>query len=206
MVTRTRPQTSNVSFVVNESKGLRDAHNRASALLKKYVGANDAERTSILRELAIALVDARGEFHREDGSPDWKGRSYAYRVFVRELYDGVAFNKEQQNTIQAAVRYHIGQVLRDRLDDETLEAYDLLAKSPRERGAEQRAGRSALLQTLQGRESAGGALLGLTGVSMVLQRIQGSDLSSLAANERELARVTLADLERRVRALRKALG
>lgn len=175
-------------------------------LLKKYLRTSDEERTPILRALAEDLVSAREHFTRDDGSPDWKGRSYPYRVWVRDVFADAGVPKDDLPTIQAAIRYHVGAVLRARLDEDTLAEYGLIPRSPKERSRDRRQGRTALLSALTSKDLAGGALMALTAASTVLSKVEPRDLDDLDGHAFEVAEATLGDLERRVKSLRRRLA
>lgn len=181
---------------------LRD---EAATLLRKYRRASDGDRTRILRELADVLVSIRGLFTRPDGTPDWKGRSYAYRVFIRDLYGDAGYQKDEMHTVQAAVRYHLGTSLRERLDADTLTEYGLVPLTPRERSRDHRVNRTATLSALTARDLHGGALLAISAAYTVLSRLEPRALDDLDDRERAVAADTLRDLERRVTALRDRL-
>lgn len=188
------------------SPALAACRREAVRLLKRYGRASEEERTPLLRSIAETLVEARSHFSRADGSPDWKGRTYPYRVWVRDVFTDAGIPREQQPTIQSAVRYHVGAVLRDRLDDETLADYGLIPRSPRERSADRRAGRSALLKALTSRDLAGGSLVALTAASTVLSKIDPADLDDLDGDALAVVEATLADLERLVKRLRRRVA
>lgn len=188
------------------TRSLTKTRSEVVALLKRYERAADEDRTPLLRTLAERLVDAREHFSRADGSPDWKGRSYPYRVWVRDVFSDAGTAKNMQATVQSAIRYHVGAVLRDRLDEATLADYDLIPKSPKERSADRRQGRTALLQALTSKDLAGGSLMALTAASTVLAKIEPGDLDDLDGHAAEVAEATLADLERRVKALRRRMA
>lgn len=195
-----------VSHVNTETRSLTDLRDDAVALLKKYRRAGDGEGTRLLRDLAGVIVSIRGEFQMPDGRPDWRGRSYAYRVYIRDIYTDAGCSKSEMNTIQAAVRYHLGGVLRERLDETTRTEYGFVQESPKERSRSGQASRAATLNALMHRDMHGGALLGLTAAYAVLNRIEPESLDDMSDREREVAEATLADLERRVEALRKRVN
>lgn len=174
-------------------------------LLKRYAKATEEQKTALLRAIAESLVELRALFERPDGSPDWKGRTYAYRAFIRDVYDEAGIARGDQPTVQAAVRYHVGAVLRERLDEETLAEYELIAKSPRERSQDRRGAKSAILSAFTARDMHGGAMLAISAAYTLLSKLNLDDLDGLGAREREVADATLLDLERRVRQLRKRL-
>lgn len=106
---------------------------------------NDADRTAILKDVAAALVDSRAHFFNREGEPDWAGRTHAYRMWVRDATAAANLTPADRTAIQAAVRWHVGTTLRERLTPEQLEAIGLKVKSPRERNIEQRANRAEVL-------------------------------------------------------------
>lgn len=186
-----------------ETRGLDEIRRHAKRLLKDYVRTPAEARTPILRQLAEDLVEAREHFLREDGTPDWKGRTYTYRLYVREIYD--ALPRDEATSVQAAVRYHVGAVLRERVSEETLGEYGLSTESPREKSAERRQTRSAVINALSSRDLNGGALLALSAAYTILSRLDAEEVSDLDERGREVAEATLADMERRVKALRRRL-
>jgi hypothetical protein len=171
-----------------------------------YSKSEAEARTPITRALADTLVEARSHFADSDGNTDWRGKTYPYRQWVREIFDDANLRGEDSKRVQSAIRYHVGSSLRARLGEEEAERLGLIPQSPRERSGERRQQRSAVLNALSGRDVAGGALLALTAVSAILQRIEAEEVAGLKGSEREVAEATLKDLERRVRALRRALG
>lgn len=173
--------------------------------LKRYRSTPESGRTAVLRKLAETLVEARAHYTRPDESTDWKGRSHPYRAFVRDVYDRAGIDRDESPSIQAATRYHIGEVLRSRLSDAELAEYGLQPHTPRERAADRRANRTALLQTLTSRDLAGGALYAIVAANTVLEKIEDDQLADLGKHEAEVAAGALRDIERRVRQLRGLL-
>lgn len=204
---REAPVASTLATVPpKQNRALTDCRDEALTLLKAYRRTPAEGRTPLLRSLAGVLVAAREHFSRDDGTPDWKGRTYAYRTWVREVYGDAGFPTDELPTVQAAVRYHIGAALRERLDDDTLREYGLIERSPRERSQDRRAEKSALLSAFSAREHNGGALLALSAAYHLIERLQVEDLDSLGDREAGVAEETLADLERRVRQFRRRLA
>jgi hypothetical protein len=127
----------------------------AADALRRYM-AGEGDRTEHLREVATRFVEAREHFFTKEGEPDWLGRSYIYRRWLRDTYSLANVPPSDLSTIQAAVRYHTGNVLRDgRLDEQTMRDLGLRAESPRERSIEKRSNHSITL----GLFGAGGAEL-----------------------------------------------
>lgn len=177
---------------------------RARRLLTQYRKVTDDTRTPLLRSLAETLVEMRSHFQRADGTPDWKGRSHAYRNFIHSLYADAGFTPEETATIQAAVRYHVGAVLRDHLDADTLVEYGLIKQTPRERSSDRRQARTALYNALAHGSVQGGALMSITAALNVLARIERSSVADLAEDERMLALRALTEVERESYRLRQA--
>lgn len=159
---------------------------RAVEVVRAYLGASDAERTTILRDLAEILVAARGHFYTAEGTPDWAGRTYAYRMWVREVYSAANVPPAQRTALQSATRWHIGTIVRERVPSEQLEAVGLDPKSPRERNVDARALR-ATARTLIGPGPEITDAEDLVAVAelfdVTLRRIPSGTLSTLSAAE-----------------------
>lgn len=180
----------------------------AADALRAYLSASDEQRTEKLRAAAEALVDAREHFYTSDGSPDWRGRSYAYRRWVGDVYSDANIPRDELATIQAAIRYHVGNVLRDRLSPEELEDLGLRSVGPRERSVEKRTRQAATLDLFQGGpiDEPEQALEALQAVDRILARINASTLRALPADGRKDARKTLAEASEALADLEKAAG
>lgn len=111
----------------------------ATRTLRKAVTAAAPDRTRLLREVADLLVDLRALHTGTDGETDWAGKSYAYRDAVRDIYAGAGLPSEGSDSTKTALRYHIGNALRDRLSPDELEAAGLSRLDPRDRQAKRRA-------------------------------------------------------------------
>lgn len=92
----------------------------------------EASRTTLLQELALTLVLLRGK-HTYKGKPDYAGRSAEYRAVAASIYAEAGVPADSAGTIQAAVRYHIGNMLRETHTETELAGAGLQAASPRER-------------------------------------------------------------------------
>lgn len=165
----------------------------AADSLRAYIHAEEEDRTSLLRRAAETLVDARAVFSTADGEPDWRGRSYAYRRWVREVYDEASLPRDELPAVQAAVRYHVGNVLRDRLSADELEDLGLRAVGPRERSVEKRTRHAQILALFEGApisdpEEAEEAVVALC---RALSRIRPEALQGLSAPSRRNVRKTL---------------
>lgn len=84
------------------------------------------------------LIAIRRTFTRRDGLPDLTGGSYAYRRTVAEVLTEAGVSSEQRPRVQATLRYHIGNLLREQLSPEEIEQFGLVKESPREASARAR--------------------------------------------------------------------
>lgn len=102
-------------------------------LLRQYV-ETDAKRTEVLRNLAKVVVGIRAQTMTGDGkTPDWAGQSQAYRDVIRAMYDEAGIPTDASANVQAALRYHIGEVLREVVSPSALTKAGLTTKGPRDR-------------------------------------------------------------------------
>jgi hypothetical protein len=123
---------------------LEEVRSLALALLRAWPD-HPERHTEILEGLAMMLVDARSQFTTDDGV-DWGGRSWDYRQWVSKLYDDAGLDDVYRRKIQASVRYHVGNLLREKVDPSELERVGLLASSPKDRLNRQRTMGSMLVE------------------------------------------------------------
>lgn len=165
----------------------------ADTLRKSFTGS-DAERTDYLRAVAADFVAAREHFYTKEGEPDWHGRTYAYRTWVREVMSLGGVPADVLASTQAAIRYHVGNILRDRLDDDQIEALGLRKESPRERSVEKRERTSSALALVSGGqaiESLEDITAAASAVVGILRRI---NVSGLTGARRKAAVSALQDV------------
>src|SRR4051794_5299906 len=91
-------------------------------VLRRYLTDH---RTDHLKQLAEIVIQLRSAHTLEDGRTDWSGRSPAYRQSMADIYTRARVPPEKLDTVQAALRYHVGNLLRDRAKDEELGAVGL---------------------------------------------------------------------------------
>ncbi|MER6485733.1 hypothetical protein ABT264_19520 [Streptomyces virginiae] len=108
----------------------------------------DVERT-LLKSTAVVLVALRSRCTDSEGRTDWGGRSADYRRQAQELYQQANIPADSEATIQGAVRWHVGNILRDELSTEELEDYGLKALSPTARSRERRSSRAAIVSVVR---------------------------------------------------------
>lgn len=106
---------------------------RAVAELRTAIRTPEDERAPILRRAAGHLVRLRGLYTTKAGDPDWRGQSWDYRQKVGEIYAAAGLDAAGESGVKVALRYHIGNALREDLSEDELEQAGLSPKPPRER-------------------------------------------------------------------------
>lgn len=124
---------------------LDDLRAAAVEALIQYQRADEAERTPLLKAAAEAFVAARERFFTKEGEPDWLGRTFAYRRWVREAFSLANVPADEITRIQGAIRWHYGAALRAHLTPEQIEDLGLRDATPAERSVEKRARHSEVL-------------------------------------------------------------
>lgn len=182
---------------------------RATSALHAYQRTDDPlERTRLLREIAGLFVDLREHYLTDTGEPDWRGGTHAYKTTVGEIYRRAGFL--DISTISAAVRYHVGNALRERLSPEELDDAGLKADTPRTRSVAKRDRNKALLAALKpgpGQDATPiDPVRAILGASSLLARIDEARLAELSPNQRQhssdLVEVIAGECARLQRALR----
>ncbi|WP_328967948.1 hypothetical protein [Streptomyces sp. NBC_00239] len=103
-----------------------------------------SDETTLLRNIAAVLVCIRERCLTEDGRPDWTGRTNEYRVEAGRVYAEAGIPRDSADSIQAAVRYHVGKIIREYVSAEELSDYGLKALSPMDSHREYARTQSAL--------------------------------------------------------------
>lgn len=172
---------------------VEDLVRQGARLVSDYAHV-ETSKTTILRELAGVVVDLRSQFQTEDGRTDWAGRGHAYRETVARIYSEAGIQPDAVGNLQAALRYHIGNVLRDVAPADELEALGLKSATPRERVKETRDRTAALARSAAVvTESTGNARADvfrlLVASDTLLRRVGEEDLALLPLDlfERALA-------------------
>ncbi|MET9959319.1 hypothetical protein ABZ128_09555 [Streptomyces sp. NPDC006326] len=111
---------------------------RGIASLKRHQQIS-GEQTVLLRNVARVLVEMR----RRTGN--WGGRGKEYRDFAARIYSGAGIAPDSLDSVQAAVRYHIGNILREVATPEELEDHKLQPLGPSERWRVQQKSRTAVI-------------------------------------------------------------
>lgn len=110
--------------------GLTPEQVAVAVALRHYLDHN-----APMEDVAEAVVDMRATFTDKHGEPDWAGRSYDYRMAVREAFHtaGLTPQHPQRERAMSLLRYHIGNVVRERLPEEEVANVGLLVAGPKER-------------------------------------------------------------------------
>jgi hypothetical protein len=174
---------------------VEDLVRRGARLVSDYAHV-ETSKTALLRDLADVVVDLRAQFQTEDSRTDWAGRGHAYRETVARIYSEAGIQPDAAHGLQAALRYHIGNVLRAKAPADELEALGLKSATPRERVKETRDRTAALARSAVAvTESTGNARADvsrlLIAAETLLQRVDEVDLASLPEEAFEKAMATL---------------
>lgn len=161
----------------------------AARSLRAYL-ASDRQRTDYVKEVAEQVYRLRALHHLADGRPDWSGRSAAYRADVHRIYSEARVPAEVLDTVQAAIRYHLGNLLRARVSVEDLRASGLSATSPRQRLDRDREIAAAVAAST-GRTVADPLRL-LAHTIALLEVVDDEALASLAGRQRGAGRAAAA--------------
>lgn len=159
-----------------------------------------------MREIAEALFHVRSEFTDPDGRADYTGRSWAYRQEFGEILSEADLTPEQKHKVTALLRYHMSQILRDRLSEEQLKEYGLQTAHSLDKQRERRRAQSRLTRVLRqeeqiidGREFADA----LRGVQFLLSNV---DIARMPKRDLTHVHSVLSRVERRVIELQTAIS
>lgn len=98
-----------------------------------------------VKEAASLVIDARsGFFLTPSGHPDYAGRSYAYRQWYGDIIRSLNMEEKDRAKLQSRMRFHMANIIRDRLNDEELKDAGLMKIKPVERGHHNYAQRSKI--------------------------------------------------------------
>ncbi|MYY03073.1 MULTISPECIES: hypothetical protein [unclassified Streptomyces] len=99
---------------------------RGQAYAREYA-AIQGKATALLKNLAVTQVALRVKLG------DMRGTSHEYRTIVKDMYRSMGLSPERAETMQAAVRWHVSNVLRRHMTPRELEAHNLQPTSALER-------------------------------------------------------------------------
>lgn len=132
----------------------------------------------------------------ETGQPDWAGRTWAYREFIRSKYSDAGYSKDEARPIQTAVRYHTATAIRDRISAEQVEDAGLQSDDILKRERDRRNVRSAILATVAAPADDLNADPGrsMAAALLILQRLDLAQVAALNGSAKTQARAVLARL------------
>ena len=185
----------------------------AVTLLTRYIQGG-RKSTDLIKAVSVLILEIRSRFTLADGRADWSGRSPGYRKVVGDIYSRSGVTPDIQDTLRAAIRYHLGNDLRGRADAGDLADVGIGAKTPKERVRQYRERVSAIMAASvpDGTDLRGDVARTVINAEVLLDFAADMDLSKtddLALEATMLAlgnmQAVIADLGPRVEAARKAL-
>lgn len=177
----------------------------------RWLGAymdSGRERTDHLRKAGQAIARLRGFFFLRDGATDWGGRSTAYRALIREVYSGAGVSAEEADSVQSALRYHVGNYLREAVPTDDLAISGLGQQSPKARRARDRevvAALAAAVSAVSVQGFAGDPARLVRMADVLLGAAADAGLGALTGAARSEAAAALASIEERVQVLSAAV-
>lgn len=172
-------------------RAMRDVRSVQAALAKvlREYSRGPGDGTALLRRAAEMQVELRQYFNRPDGEVDWLGKSYAYRQLMTETYGLAGVLPSERKKLGDAVRYHVINVLRERLSPEEIAALDLREQDGPTRAKETRERTRAIVDaaTAEGRIAGvhGGALKLVSYSLAVVATIKADAIRELSEAERQ---------------------
>jgi hypothetical protein len=113
---------------------------RGVVLIQQY----QRNRTETLRKLAQVVVSIRAK-HQYKDMPDWGGNSNKCKEVIAEMYRKAGVDRDSESSMQKALRYHIGVLLRKVAPKEHLKALGYLDEPQSKRQTEKaKAGNKAM--------------------------------------------------------------
>ena len=130
-------------------KTLVESQKAFATSLRRAVDGDGAGKydTAAMHDAADALVDMRMIYTNREGQPDLAGSSFEYRQAVSEGLAAAGVSASQRSKVMAALRYHVGNRVRDRFTPEELSEYGLNAHSPHDRQRAEREMLSRIIRT-----------------------------------------------------------
>lgn len=174
----------------------RFSTNLRAALRSNTTGAYD---TASMHAAADALVDMRMIYTNRDGKPDLAGSSFEYRQAVSDGLADAGVSAGERSKVMAALRYHVGNRVRERFTPEELSEYGLHANSPHER---QRAEREMLSRIIRTATSPRAEVTDLEEavktIAMAAQMLENIKLGRLTKADRKALEPQLARIRHRI--------
>lgn len=125
-----------------ENESLPMLRARGAAYAREHAKIDGAQ-TVLLKNLATVVLAIRKKHD------DWEGMSRAYRMEVAEMYRQAGIPASNVSGTQAAVRYHVGNLVRRYLTPREMKSLSIADTTPLERQQDRRAADSQLLSALK---------------------------------------------------------
>lgn len=97
-------------------------------LIQRY----QRNRTETLRELAKVVVSLRMKYKYKDLT-DWGGNNGDYRKRIADMYQKAGLDKDSESSMQKALRYHVGVMVRKVAPVKELETLGIIPKTQSQR-------------------------------------------------------------------------
>ena len=94
---------------------------------------DDKYYTPAVRRGAEVIIELRRQFLNKNGLPDLRGDTFAYRSAVRDALTEANIPMEDRGNLMSALRYHVGQTIREGLTDDEIQEAGFKVSSPKER-------------------------------------------------------------------------
>ena len=159
--------------------------------------------TTNIRNAANLLIDLRLEYFDKHGNVDLMGNSYSYRKAVAEIMSRANVAGDERARVMNAIRYHIGNSIRDRFSAEELKEMGFHELSPLERQKIDREQKARVLRTATVPEEMitdpNEVIAALRSAANLLDNIEMTEFSAV---EVKMASVMLEHLRHRLSELR----
>ena len=160
----------------------------------------DPYYTPEMLRAAETILELRRTFLTRSGEPDILGTSYAYRQAFGEAMTRAGLQGHDRTRAGSSMRYHIGNLLRERLSPEEIKELGLVKASPRETSSKAHAHKSRLWNSVNDPETepitdpkdAVEALLGMSAL-LGLIRVDWAQASPQQRQIAEMAAKSIAD-------------
>jgi len=177
---------------MSADRTVNDLTREAVDLLRKHRDA-DGETPGLLRQVADLFVDLRQLFITPSGEPDWTGSTKAYKMAVRGIFSDAGYQGQRRATVQASIRYHVNNVLRERLTPEELDYLGLHRESARQRHSVQRTTQAEMFAAMRPTsepvpDRVVDPMWALTGAAGLLQHVTSEQVAALEPMARRTAR------------------
>jgi len=157
------------------------------ALIKATRTGEDGHyNTAAMRDAAGYTIDLRELFLNKDGLPDYGGRSWPYREAMNEALDYARMGSDERPRVMSTLRYHISNLLRERLTAEQLADYGMQPVTAIERQREDRKIRARMARIASRGDrisSVSEAEIALRGVVNLLRNIERATAEDTALDD-----------------------